>query len=204
MRIPSINENAIGRRAALRYTLGALFIAVTAMCVWLGFAANKAAKQRRAIAVIKQLNGIFKYDYDLDDDTYLAGSTVGHFPEPEGPTWLRDLIGNEYFDHIRYVHLAYRRATDQHVAIVAQLPHLGYLDLTQTDVTDRGLEQLARCKRLRTLRLDNTRVTEQGVLYLRSLTSLRTLSVRHCPGVTDETVSQLREALPECDITHQW
>ena len=46
--------------------------------------------------------GIVQYDYEFDaSDEYMPGG------EPPGPSWLRNLLGQDFLSHVRYVALYY-------------------------------------------------------------------------------------------------
>jgi hypothetical protein len=49
-----------------QFSLRCLFVVVTAFCVWLGFKANSAKKQREAVAKIESVGGIVQYDWQPD------------------------------------------------------------------------------------------------------------------------------------------
>ena len=62
------------------------------------------------------------------------------------------------------LHLADQDVTDEHLALVAQLPKVAWLNLAGTKVTDAGLEHLAGLTILEKLHLEKTGVTDAAVL----------------------------------------
>ncbi len=76
------------------------------------------------------------------------------------------------------------------------------VNLNGTQITDAGLVHLEGLTSLQELNLDNThQITDAGLVHLEGLTSLRMLFL-HNTQITDAGVAKLKEALPECDITH--
>src|SRR5689334_19696866 len=60
-----MNTPATTRRRWLRYSLRTLFVLVTLLCVWLGLWANRAERQKRAVAWFKAHGGEVHYDYEF-------------------------------------------------------------------------------------------------------------------------------------------
>lgn len=79
-------------RRYLTFSLRALFILVTASAVWLGIVVHRAHEQREAVKAIQALGGGVRYDWE-----YLGTG------EPHGPAWLRQLIGDEFFQEVELV-----------------------------------------------------------------------------------------------------
>ena len=105
------------------------------------------------------------------------GGEVSYDYEPAGPAWLRRLIGIDYFASVTTVELLGR------------------------EVTDAGLEHLKRLTSLRRLFLSGTQISGAGLEYLKGLTRLVLLEVDDTE-VSDIGVSELQQALPNCDIVH--
>ena len=87
-------------RRYLTFSLRTLFVLLTIGCVWLGILAEQARHQREAVEAIEALGGMVTYNWEQDpygrpDPTSLE--------EPRGPVWLRQLIGDEYFQEVEMV-----------------------------------------------------------------------------------------------------
>ena len=71
--------------------------------------------------------------------------------------------------------------------------------------TDAALPALAKLKNLEILDLSDTRVTDEGVAALAGMKQLRKLvlgsSIRTDTLLRKDTLSRLRESLPDCEIT---
>ena len=74
------------------------------------------------------------------------------------------------------------------------------LRLRNTEVTDTGLKHLKGLKNLEKLELDNTQVTDAGLEHLKGVRDLEKLYLDNTQ-VTDAGVNELREALPNCQIS---
>ncbi len=93
-------------------------------------------------------------------------------------------------------------STDEQLAeAVKGLTKLESLDLYDTKVTDAGLVHLKGLTNLETLDLAFTKVTGAGLVHLKGLTNLETLWLTGTK-VTDAGVASLKEALPNCAISH--
>ena len=93
---------------------------------------------------------------------------------------------------------------DEHTKHLAALSNLsGWLNLSENPITDVSLVHLAGLQKLRFLYLGRTQVTGPGLQHLENMGRLRELYLAGAP-VTDETVAQLRAALPNCDIKHSF
>ena len=51
-----------------RYSLRTMLVVVLVLSVWLGYYANRAARQRRAVDEIRELGGQVFYDYERDEN----------------------------------------------------------------------------------------------------------------------------------------
>ena len=122
------------RRRWFQFSLRTLFVLVTLFCIWLALTVNAARKQREAVAAIEALGGRVFYEYEWSFPS----------PEPSGPKWLRELVGEEYFFTIIDVDLRSTKVTDAGLEHLKGLKSLVQLDLNSTKVTDEGVEKLQK------------------------------------------------------------
>jgi hypothetical protein len=175
-----------------RFSLRALFLAVTLIGIFIGLAIQHARDRRAAIQAIDDLGGSY--------GVYLLG-----------PQWLRDLSGDEkYFYDAGRVTLgstaAYyrsdRQATDDDMArVVTHLSvfcHLGHLDLTGSKISDVGVRPLRRLSRLKVLDLNATDISDGGLAELQALRESNLVQTK----VTQQGIDELRQALPNCTINY--
>jgi hypothetical protein len=89
-------------RRYLAFSLRTHFILLTALSVWLGVVVNRAREQREAVKAIKALGGGILYDWQLEYTR--AGELVNTDKDaPDGPAWLRRVIGDDFFQHVYFV-----------------------------------------------------------------------------------------------------
>lgn len=199
----------------LQFSLRTLLIAVVLLSLplsWFGTRLAKARKQREAVAAIKRLGGSVVYDCEE------ASSPAAKPPS----TWLRTLLGDDFFDHIVRVEfwdpcvtnadlkhldvlteleilvLFSTHVTDNGLVHLEHLTKLQALSLLCHETTDRGLKHLHGLNKLQNLCCAGT-VTDAGLEHIKLLTNLKRLRL-HDENVTDEGIEKLQEALPECEI----
>jgi len=83
------------------------------------------------------------------------------------------------------------------------LEKLTDLRLSYTDISDAGLKEVAKLQQLRNLALNKAEITDANLKELAKLQQLSTLSLLGTK-VTNEGVAQLKEALPNCYILHDF
>jgi internalin A len=101
---------------------------------------------------------------------------------------------------LRVVNLRNTKASDEGLASLAELPQLQILNLRDTKVTGEGLTHLKDLSQLQILNLRNTDVDDAAVESLQGLKQLQSLFLDGTK-VSDERKTELRGALPKCDIT---
>ena len=82
------------------------------------------------------------------------------------------------------------------ISVLADLPDLEYVELFMQNITD--LTPLANHTKLLDLNLCHNKIEDFSPLY--SCTSLERLYISYNPGLNDEAVAALQEALPNCLI----
>ncbi len=172
-----------------RYSLRALFVLVTVICVYLGNHVNEVRKQKDAVAWVKEKGGSVKYEnshYDAATNKYIA--EFGWEPE-----FLRKLLGVDFFYDVETVNLCGQEVSN--ISPLASLNNLVFLNLSFTQVRD--ISPLASSKNLIFLNLGSTQVSDISPLML--LTNLDIIHLAYTK-VTKEEVEQLQQALPECRI----
>jgi len=183
---------------------------------WFALKMREAERQRRAVEAIREAGGHVYYDYQADSSGY------GSKPEPPGPAWLRELVGEDLFakvvrvdsvdhmgsdvllEHINgfgdlgSVSISGPQVTDAGVEHLKGLA-LYHVELCDTQVTDTGLKHLKGLTGLVWLDLSGTQVTDDGLEHLKGLTNLERLQLFDT-HVTYEGINELQEALPNCKI----
>ena len=209
-------------RSRFQFGIRSLLVLVVVVAIpfsWLAVEMKAAKMQWEVVGEIEKGGcGIVQYDYEFDaSDEYMPGG------EPPGPSWLRNLLGDDFLSHVRHVgrgpgsdatwahfkelpqlselNLNYTNVTDAELEHLRGLPHLQRLYLDGTRVTDAGLKHLNGLTQLRELNLGSTQITDVGLEYLKGLIQLEQLDLR-VTHVTNEGVKKLQQALPKCKIEH--
>ena len=162
------------KRRWFQFRLRTLLIAILVLSVplsWFAVRKEKARRQREAVEEIERLGGTVFYPYD--------GLLV-----PPKRTWLRKLLGNDFFDKVdsvTYVNFGPEVITDSSLEPLEGLPYLSWLCLTGTQVTDDGLKLLKGNKHLDTLILQGTQITDDGMKHLKDLRTIKYLDLTNCP-----------------------
>jgi len=161
-----------------RFSLRSLFAAVTALSVLLGMAATvyrwQAVKsqERQARTDLHPYSGV----YSMASALYsirTGGQSKGWFFVT-------------FLNHVEAVDLS---------------PHNWFaMKRRGKAVDDDALAMLFRFRELRSLDLRDTQITDDGVWHIAALKRLEQLDIRGT-RITDVGLQELREALPNCEIT---
>ncbi|MAD80860.1 MAG: hypothetical protein CMJ50_08470 [Planctomycetaceae bacterium] len=199
------------RHRFLRFSLRATLLVLTVFSAWLGVQVNRANNQRSVVGWLTENGGGEHYDWELDRDGQPSGR-----PKPPGPAWLREQIGDKYFqsvvgvdahaaevhdlsplsklNELKFLHLGGTQVND--LSPLANLSNLEWLSLAETQIND--LSPLAKLSNLKRLHLDGTQIS--NLAPLASLTRLEYLRIERTL-VTDEEVRDLQKALSNCEIS---
>jgi hypothetical protein len=155
---PSKAEPPKRKRRWFQFRLRTLLIGVVVVavpCAWLGRMIEQKRRERAFVDQIRKWGGIVTYDYQI------ARS------EPSGPTWLRSLLGENFFNDVKVAYIGGIPITDADLARIEDFPHLQVLHLNDTKVTDAGIGSIKPLTALEFLDLDGTKVTDSGINSLR-------------------------------------
>jgi hypothetical protein len=170
---------------SIRSLLVLVFV-VALPCSWLGV----KIEQQREVTAMREAGWLVNF-------------------EPEGPPWLRKVLGVELAGNVVYVGNICS-ATDADLERLKAFPHLRRVEAGSFDVrsacqrggpiTDAGLQHLRGLNELKDLSLAGTRITDAGLQQIRTRTTLEELGLSDTQ-VTSEGVAKLQKALPNCKIT---
>ena len=181
-----VNCDRVRRRLA--FSLRALLILVTVVCLVLGFKVRQVRRQREAVQALAAEQVVMIWDYQV------AGQT-----EPPGPMWLRRWLGDDFFAHVEMLNFTVfmmggpvsDNVDDRLLVHLRSLPHIKNILLDGCEkVTDRGLGHFASLHHLEELHLANTSVTGDSFDSLRNLDGLKVLMLDSTP-VTDDSLAKL-------------
>jgi len=161
------------KRRWFAYSLRTLMIVTAVAALWLGIKTNQVRRQRVAVAAIKASGGRVIYDFQRQ------GAGQKQDEKPPAPKWLRDLIGDDYFQSVVAVdwdHEQKLKADD--LRWLRDLPKLDDLNLNYTNVDDEGLAHLRELTSLKHLCLEQcVNVTDHGLSHLDKLKNLEELAL---------------------------
>jgi hypothetical protein len=154
-------DTRIPKRRWLQYSLQALLALMLLASIgmtWVAVTVQAAKRQREAVEAIEKLGGRLWYDYHYDSSGNLLATA-----QPPGPaSWLRHLLGIDFFANVVSVQLGDANVTDATLRYLEALPQLREVDLAvpfgNTQVTDVGLVHLKRLTQLQDLNLSSSRV----------------------------------------------
>jgi len=195
-----------------------LVVVVSIPLGWFAWEMQEARRQREAVGGILAAGGFFARDYQLDE--------YGQFIEvqPSAPTWLRTVLGEDFFcevwmggcqkpefgddnvkhvrelTHLRLLYLDLTQITDSSLEHVKEMSELDTLGLGHTQITDRGVGHLKQMKTVERLFLNNTQITDRGLEHVKELTKLEELSLDGTQ-ITDDGLKHLKE-MPELRNLH--
>jgi hypothetical protein len=157
------------KRRWLQYSLSTLLGVVTLTAAFLGLVVHRAERQRKVVAVIEALGGYVEYEGDQ-----VQGDEI-EVHESRCVRFFRDRLPQDYVEHVIYVDLSDRKATDATLFMLGGLSELKEVRLDRTKVTDAGMAHLSRLVQLEFLSLNDTRISESALARLAGLTKLQSL-----------------------------
>ncbi|MCH7727435.1 MAG: leucine-rich repeat domain-containing protein [Planctomycetes bacterium] len=218
------------RRRWWQFSLRTFFVLLTVACVWFGWQTQRARRQQRAVAAVRENSGTVYYNYEFE--RWYKSPTEEH-----SPTWFEQIVGIDFtcdvvrvdlnaspvsdvsflagLASVRTLHLIGNQVSD--ITALSHMKDLETLYLTDTPVSN--LAPLAELSHLRRLDLNNTPVVD--ITPLAGLKNLEQLhlhftqvhDVSALAGLTNlqylnlvntqvsrEQFEKLQQALPNCDI----
>jgi hypothetical protein len=171
-------------RRWLAFSVRGLLLLVLALGLALGLLLHKAGKQRRAVAAVKQYGGFVHYDWEFEG----TGSEVDRNSRPPGPVWLRQLVGEEYFQEVTWVGLVRDaengkmsptgRGDEAVMPHLRSFPKLKWLQIWKGQASDAGLANLRDSAELEQIHvLLPEGLTARGLAHLEGLPRLINLQI---------------------------
>jgi hypothetical protein len=172
-------------RRFLQISLRMLILLITLCAIGVGFLAKRARDQRLVVQRVRELGGHVTYDYKWD-----ANGNYSRDARPPGWAWLRNPIGDEYFQEVVEVHCDKTKITDDDLRLLARLPKLRVLALNQTGISDEGLTHVSQLMTLTYLGLNGTKITDAGLQCVAKLPALTDLLLEGT-AIGDEGMTHL-------------
>jgi hypothetical protein len=175
-----------------QFSLKFMFLATTALAVWLGAQVNRVERERKITAAVAALGGEVYYDYQLASDGTFVKS-----PSAPGPLWLRRWLGDDFFASIHSVII--EGIADEQLITFDNCSELRGLMIFSDGITDVGVNHLSRFTDLTWLTIESDHVTVEGLTSLSGLHNLKYLGATATP-CTEPTMERIRKLMPQCTI----
>jgi hypothetical protein len=181
--------------------------------------ADRAHRQREAVAMIEEADGSVVYRHEVPapgaglvsqqtndrlkmvalrrgskwaDDVWTLPQAA---PRNRLMQWAGRRLGEDYVDDVVEAWIGPSGRMDEGaLARITGLARLEMLNLNSTRVTDAGLAHLAGLRCLKSLTLFGTRITDDGLVHLRGLDRLEVLGIYYHGGseITDAGLAHLK------------
>lgn len=163
-------------RRLSRFSVRTLLLLVLVTAILLGRWRSQAERQRKAVKLISE-SGSFVYYHEFPHQRV---GTADYSAEPPGPDWLRNIVGDEYFQTVRMVFFA---PTDKAMKqITTSLPDLRKAWIDAYQLTDEGLKQLSKVKSLEEVTISNGHnLSNNSMSTLSGLPNIRSLYIVNTP-----------------------
>ena len=175
-----------GRRW-VRFSLRTFLLVVTVFAIWIGFQTYRAQLQSRAVSALQDLFVQISYDWQHDPSDYMY---VLANVSPPTPGWLRDAVGEHFFQTVVRVNFEQTQTHDSDLQWLDALPDIRFLSLFDTPVTNEGMRHVGAIPRLQTLYFFDTQIGDDGLKHLRNATTLREIQCGNTP-ITDAGLAHL-------------
>jgi hypothetical protein len=167
-----------------------LMLFVMVIGAWLGWLVNKARRQQAAVTAVQRFGGFVHYEWEFVDgqlnmnpDHRLVKPSWGTLTpgrKPWAPVWLRNAIGDEYFQSLAHVSLC----LDIRQALTRQ-------NWVNMGPADDMLRELASQTSVRTLQLGGDQVADENLAYVGKMAGLEELYIGNCSRLTDKAFANL-------------
>lgn len=158
----------------LRFSLRALLVIVTIGSIALGIVVNRAERQRKAVAWVKEHYGSVRYAHVGPYGK--SGEKAGTADELPAPRWLIDVLGEHYFFQPNWVGI-HGVTPETDLSPLANLPGLKSVSLGGGHVTAAHLRQLSAIPSLTELSLSGRTLDADALQELRAAAQLKQLSL---------------------------
>ncbi|MEZ6072711.1 MAG: hypothetical protein R3C10_21220 [Pirellulales bacterium] len=160
---------ARSRRRWWQFRLRTVLVISLLLALTLGWQVNRASRQRRAVAAIRDLGGHVYYSHDI------GGREAERNPVGRATQWIGERFGRDLVDRVTWVDIEGVAVRDDDLVWIAAIPSLELLRIDGSEITAEGLEHFAALDRLEVLSLPNHRHLANGLVHLEGLGRLRSI-----------------------------
>ena len=156
---PSASPTRDARRRNSMIRIAVLLVIGAAAVGYMAYRAQGKSAQAEATRRVRVLGGSVMYNYN-----------GARSSEPQGPAWLRTVLGDEYFVTVDGIQIVDPNLTDQTVVELVdhlqRLPDLQLVELTSPKLTDACLEALGKLTQVRKIQIVGDGLTPEALKKL--------------------------------------
>jgi hypothetical protein len=214
---PTADKSTRPLRRWFQYSLRTLFFVMTLaamLAAWVAWERKKESRREQAVAALRA-SGMATVIYESEFQLGRDGKMTRDNPQPVGPKLLRAVLGEHYFDSIRYMYVFVTAEIDESTGAVSMEVRStddGLTDDKSTEVESKKREEMSA--ELLAAAGELTSVKELHVLtsykapldagrrldFLKNYGSLEELELTG-PGITDDAMPSLSQLQHLKDLT---
>jgi hypothetical protein len=180
-----------------QFSLRALLVVVTAFTIFLGWLVESARRQRTAIESLADIPHRCFYRGEATVDQSGILSEVG--PVSGIRKWIADWVGIDYVADVTVLGLSLRKGVPDFESLAPL--QLEYLSLERVPAQAGFRAGGGSPLRLDNLSVEGSQFDRRALGSLKRMKTLRWLVLYGDVGLSDQDVSDLRQALPACRVT---
>jgi hypothetical protein len=201
----------------VRFTIRVLLAVIAIVGFLLAVQVNRARNQARIVGLLR-FGVIYRHQWP-------AGGRLNRNAEPPGPKWLRDLIGDHYFQTVQIVEGGF--PDEELLADIGSLYGVEHVRIHANRLTDPdALRNIQNCRtlqsvaiiegrklkrlnlsylsslpRLSSLWLESLKTDDDAIIDIAAIKSLRQITIKQTL-ITQEGVDRLAAMRPELEIDY--
>ncbi|MEO2050107.1 MAG: SHD1 domain-containing protein [Pirellulales bacterium] len=157
--------------------------------------------EQEAIDAIRKLGGSVTGDQQHHGKTVMGEGLTVSFKHRMNVTDAK-LVCLKGLINLRGLILYQTQVTGAGLVYLKGMTKLELLDLMETKVSNAGLVHLKELTGLKDLRLIHVNISDAGLVHLKMMTKLEKLVLAGNRQLSGDGVSNLKAALPHCEISH--
>ncbi len=164
---------APARRRWFQFRLKWLMLLIAVVSASLAFYFSPTKRAERAVEALQGTGAEVLFDYQRLPDN----STYSHQVEPPGPSAIRQIAGEGFFQDAEWIVLHDTALTADALLPLAQLSSLRRITLTNCVIGDQHMVHFSKLRLIESLDLKSNQITDTGLLQLRGMLRLETISI---------------------------
>jgi Leucine-rich repeat (LRR) protein len=160
----------------LRFRLSTFLIAIALIAAWPAFYYSPQKRAERATKSLRDSGLKVHFDYQRSSERGYS-----YKKEPPGPTYLRAVVGEGFFQNAEWIQVRGKRLTTSELLPLAELPGLRMLTLPKCEIGDEHLRTMRGLRQLKVLDLADNQITDAGLEHLAEMVDLNTIQLCNNP-----------------------